>query len=358
MSERIAVALSGGVDSSVAAALLSQAGHALVGVTMQLRPPRESDGEPALRGGDAITRARAVAETLGFPHHVLDCAPAFAELVLRPAWRDYASGRTPSPCLLCNERVKFGLLLDWVGQLGLARLATGHYARVARDASGRPQLLRGCDRQKDQSYFLSGLSLSQLERAVFPVGHLRKPEVRGLARDLGLPTAETKESQDACVALAGETFAEVLRGRFGAPAQPGAIVDETGALVGEHAGIHFFTIGQRKGLPAGARARRWVKAISPATGQVTVTSDPRAILGTEFVAKEPSWLGVDLPRAPLACSVQVRYRHPSEPATVVARADGSLAVTLERPAKAITPGQAAVFYDGDRVLGRGWIADG
>jgi tRNA-specific 2-thiouridylase len=327
MSERIAVALSGGVDSSVAAALLSQAGHALVGVTMQLRPPRESDGEPALRGGDAITRARAVAETLGFPHHVLDCAPAFAELVLRPAWRDYASGRTPSPCLLCNERVKFGLLLDWVGQLGLARLATGHYARVARDASGRPQ-------------------------------HLRKPEVRGLARDLGLSTAETKESQDACVALAGETFAEVLRGGFGAPAQPGAIVDETGALVGEHAGIHFFTIGQRKGLPAGARARRWVKSISPATGQVTLTSDPRAILGTEFVAKEPSWLGVDLPRAPLACSVQVRYRHPSEPATVVARADGSLAVTLERPAKAITPGQAAVFYDGDRVLGRGWIADG
>jgi tRNA-specific 2-thiouridylase len=274
----------------------------------------------------------------------------------RGRWPGVWASRTPSPCLWCNERVKFGLLLEWAAGLGIARVATGHYARVERDAQGRPALLRGCDVAKDQSYFLAGLAPAQLERALFPVGCLRKPEVRALAQRHGLPTAETPESQDACLVAPGESFAEMLRGRFAAPARPGQIVDDDGRVVGQHAGIHLFTIGQRKGLPAGATARRWVRAISAETGQVTVTSDPGKILGTELLARDVSWFPGELPAQWLACSVQVRYRHAGEPARVRKLGDGVLAVTLDRPAKAITPGQAAVFYDGDRVLGRGWIA--
>ena len=356
MSERIAIAMSGGVDSSVAAALLRQAGHQLIGVTLKLQECHDSHGSRSCCGVDGITRAREVAGSLGFPHYVLDCVKDFETMVLLPAWQEYAGGRTPSPCLLCNERVKFGLLLDWAARLGIPRVATGHYARLVRDESGGCALLRGCDPGKDQSYFLAGLSPAQLDRAIFPVGHLRKPEVRGLAQSHGLATAETPESQDACLVAPGESFAEMLRQRFAARALPGKIVDETGHVVGKHEGIHVFTIGQRKGLPAGASARRWVKEISPETGQVTVTSDAGEILGTAFVARDVNWLAGSLPADPLACSVQVRYRHASEPATAQARADGSLAVSLAKPVKAITPGQAAVFYDGDRVLGRGWIA--
>jgi len=355
MTERIAIAMSGGVDSSVAAAFLQQAGHTLIGVTLKMQECHDAHDSRSSCGVDGITRAREVAGSLGFPHHVLDCEKEFERLVLAPAWQEYAAGRTPSPCLWCNERVKFGLLLDWASRLGILRVATGHYARLARDEEGRLALLRGSDTDKDQSYFLAGLSLDQLERATFPVGHLCKPEVRALARSLGLPSAETPESQDACVVAPGESLAEMLRRRFRAPAHAGHIVDENGQVVGEHDGIHLFTIGQRKGLPAGATARRWVTRISADTGQVTVSSRVDALGSTAFVAKQPNWLGGGLPQTPRPCSVQVRYRHRSEPASVVADANGDIEVTLEHPIKAVTPGQAAVFYDRDRVLGRGWI---
>ena len=355
MSERIAVAMSGGVDSSVAAALLKQEGHSLIGVTLKLQECHDAHGSKSCCGVDGITRAREVAGRLGFPHYVLDCVKDFSELVLAPAWREYAGGRTPSPCLLCNEKVKFGILLSWAERLGISRVATGHYARIERGAAGQPMLLRGCDEKKDQSYFLAGLSLDQLERARFPVGHLCKPEVRVLAQAHGLPSAETPESQDACLVEPGQSFAEMLRKRFDAPARAGQIVDEVGQLVGQHEGFHVFTIGQRKGLPAGAASRRWVKSISPDTGQVVVTSRVDDLAGTAFVARHVNWLDGDLPAQPRLCSVQIRYRHPAEPATVVAQADGSLRVTLQKPVKAITPGQAAVFYEADRTLGRGWI---
>jgi tRNA-specific 2-thiouridylase len=356
VSERVVVAMSGGVDSSVAAALLAQAGHTLVGVTLQLHDCHDAHGSRSCCGSDGITRAREVAALLGFPHYVLGCAEDFERQVLLPAWQEYAAGRTPSPCLLCNQRVKLGVLAQWALRLGIGRVATGHYARLERDADGRLALRRGCDAGKDQSYFLAGLSLAQLERALFPIGHLDKREVRALARRLGLPTALTPESQDACLVAPGESFAEMLRVRFAAPARRGEIVDESGRVVGEHDGIHLFTVGQRKGLPAGATARRWVKAIVAERGRIVVTSDPGAILGTGFAAAAVSWLVGEPPAGPLPCEVQIRYRHPSVPATVRAQADGSLAVTLGQPVKAITPGQAAVFYDGDRVLGQGWIA--
>jgi tRNA-uridine 2-sulfurtransferase len=358
MSERIAVAMSGGVDSSVAAALLKQQGHSLIGVTLKLQECHDAHGSRSCCGVDGTTRAREVAGLLDFPHYVLDCVKDFSDLVLAPAWQEYAIGRTPSPCLLCNERVKFGILLAWAERLGIPRVATGHYARLQPGVGGRLALLRGRDGAKDQSYFLAGLSPEQLERAVFPVGHLCKPEVRALAKQLALPSADTPESQDACLVDPGQSFAEMLRRRFDAPVLPGQIVDETGNLVGHHQGIHAFTIGQRKGLPAGATARRWVRSISPATGLVTVTSRADELVGSEFVASRVSWLDGDLPVQDLPCSVQVRYRHPSEPATVVAQGDGRLHVILHRPVKAITPGQAAVFYDGDRALGRGWIETG
>lgn len=355
MSERIAIAMSGGVDSSVAAALLKQEGHALIGVTLKLQECHDAHGSRSCCGVDGITRAREVAGQLGFPHYVLDCVKDFSELVLAPAWQDYASGRTPSPCLLCNERVKFGIMLAWAERLGIPRVATGHYARLERDAGGRPQLLRGRDSGKDQSYFLAGLSPSQLDRALFPVGHLVKPEVRALAKRHALPSAETPESQDACLVEPGQSFAEMLRKRFAAPARAGHIVDEAGQPVGGHEGIHVFTIGQRKGLPAGATARRWVKSISSESGEVVVTSQPEALASTQFLAKQPNWLDGELPAQPRRCSVQIRYRHPSEPATVVAQPDGSLRVTLDHAVRAVTPGQAAVFYDGERTLGRAWI---
>jgi len=355
MTAPVVVAMSGGVDSSVAAALLAEAGHPLVGVTLKLQECHDAHGSRSCCGVDGITRAREVAGCLGFPHYVLDCVRDFEARVLRPAWGEYAAGRTPSPCLLCNERVKFGVLLDWAARLGIDRVATGHYARLERDEGGRPVLARGEDPDKDQSYFLAGLEPAQLARALFPVGHLRKPEVRALAERRGLPTAETPESQDACLVAPGESFAEMLRQRFAAPARPGEIVEPDGRVVGQHPGIHLFTIGQRKGLPAGATTRRWVRAISAETGQVTVTSTPGEILGTELVAREVRWAAGPLPGAWLPCSVQIRYRHPSQPARVRGLGDDRLAVELERPAKAITPGQAAVFYDGARVLGRGWI---
>lgn len=352
MSERIAVAMSGGVDSSVAAALLKQAGHTLIGVTLKLQECQDAHGSKSCCGVDGITRAREVAGSLGFPHYVLDCVKDFEQLVLMPAWQEYAGGRTPSPCLSCNERVKFGILLDWSARLGIRTVATGHYARIE---GGGTRLLRGCDSGKDQSYFLAGLSPSQLGRAHFPIGHLCKADVRGLAKAHGLPTAETPESQDACLVAPGESFSEMLRKRFDGPAVSGNIVDESGQQVGRHDGIHVFTIGQRKGLPAGATARRWVKSISAETGQVTVTSDPAELVAREFAVKQVNWLAGDVPAQPLECSVQVRYRHASEPATVIAAEDGALRVALGKPVKAVTPGQAAVFYDGDRVLGRGFI---
>jgi tRNA-specific 2-thiouridylase len=355
VSEPIAIAMSGGVDSSVAAVLLRQEGHSLIGVTLKLQECHDAHGSRSCCGVDGIARAREVAGLLGFPHYVLDCVKDFSDLVLTPAWQEYAHGRTPSPCLLCNERVKFGILLAWAERLGIARVATGHYACLERDAAGKPVLLRGRDRAKDQSYFLAGLSSGQLDRALFPVGRLCKPEVRALARSHGLPSAETPESQDACLVEPGQSFAEMLRGRFQAPARAGHIVDESGQLVGQHAGIHAFTVGQRKGLPPGATTRRWVKSISPETGRVTVTSRTDELLGAEFVAKQVNWLDGELPVQERSCSVQIRYRHADKPATVVADADGSLRVTLKKPARAITPGQAAVFYDGERALGRGWI---
>ncbi len=352
---RVAVAMSGGVDSSVVAAQLLAAGHQVVGVTLRLQECQEAAASRSCCGADGIARARAVAGQLGIPHYVVDCFDAFNQQVLRPAWDDYAAGRTPSPCLRCNERIKFGLLLDWSRKMGAVALATGHYARLETAPDGTTWLLRGVDRDKDQSYFLAGLTPAQLCFLRFPLGHLRKPEVRELANRLDLPSAAAPDSQDACLVAPGQCFAEMLRQRFAAPATPGLVVDAKGQPVGRHDGLHLFTIGQRKGLPGQSTSRRWVKALQADDATVVITDQESDLEQTDLVATDLNWLDDSLGLATRRCLVQVRYRHAAEAAQVERLDDTTVAVHFDHPVRAITPGQAAVFYLGERVLGRGWI---
>ncbi len=343
--------MSGGVDSSVAAALLREQGHAVLGLSLQLQPRAGR----ACGGTDGLERARVVAGQLGIPLHTLDVAREFEALVLRPAWEEYARGRTPNPCLLCNEHIKFGLLLAWARRLGAEALATGHYVRLERDARGRPQLLRGQDAARDQSYFLAGLTAEQLEPLRFPLGALAKPEVRALARRLGLASAEAPDSQDACLRQPGQAFAEVLRRRFGAEARPGPVLDGAGSVLGRHPGIHLVTVGQRKGLGIPAASRRWVKALRTEDAAVVLTADERELDSRGLTVRGVRWIDGQLPDGPLACQIQVRYRTAAVPGHLERTGADEARATFERPVRAVSPGQAAVFYDGERVLGRGWI---
>ncbi|MFH1039478.1 MAG: tRNA 2-thiouridine(34) synthase MnmA [PVC group bacterium] len=351
----VVAAMSGGVDSSVAAALLHQAGHEVIGVTLKLQDCREARGSRSCCGIDGGARARAVAGHLGIPHYVLDCAREFGEEVLRPAWNEYAAGRTPSPCLFCNERIKFGLLLAWARRLGASLIATGHYARIAPDGRGEPSLLRGEDREKDQSYFLAGLSIDQLRSVLFPIGRRRKHEVRELARSAGLPNADSPDSQDACLVGPDQSFAEMLRERFQAEARPGSIVTSDGRVLGRHPGIHRFTVGQRRGLDVRSSRPYWVKSVQAETASVVVTEDEDELFTDRLVVAGINWLGEGAASASTACQVQVRSRQEPEPAALKMLGAGVARVIFARPVRAVTPGQAAVFYDGARVLGRGWI---
>lgn len=351
---RTVVAMSGGVDSSVVAALLKEQGHDVVGVTLQLRPCDDNLTSKSCCGIDGPLRARAVAGILGIPHYVVNCEREFEERILRPAWSAYASGQTPSPCLWCNERIKFGLLMEWAHDVGAAQVATGHYAQRI-DAADGPHLLRAVDDAKDQSYFLSRIGVERLARVLFPLGGLRKPEVRALAARFGLPTAATPDSQDVCVVAEGRTFPETLRVRFGDAAKPGVIADTSGRVLGRHDGIHHFTIGQRKGLGIANAGRHWVSRIEAATGTVVVSADEQVLAATTLIADELTWLAPEPTSWPLACAVQVRHRHTPAAALVDRLDNGSVRVRFTEPVRAATPGQAAVCYDGERVLGSGWI---
>lgn len=355
-AECIAVAMSGGVDSSVVAALLKREGYRVIGVTLQLHVSKKQSIQAAC-AADAVMRAGAVAEQLGIPHDVVDASAEFERIILRHVWSEYVSARTPSPCLLCNERIKFGVLMDWAGRQGALKLATGHYARIERDAAGRPALYRGANRDKDQSYFLAGLTREQLDRVLFPLGHITgKSEVRELAKSFGLSCAESPESQDACMAEPDQSFAELLRERFGGESRAGDVLDESGKLLGRHGGIHRFTIGQRRGIPIQASGRRWVKALRPHDAAVIVTGDVEHLYGDHLTADNLNWLADDwVPGRPLCCRAQVRYRHAAAPAVVTMPEPDVIDVRFEVPVRAITPGQAVVMYDQDRVLGRAWI---
>jgi tRNA-uridine 2-sulfurtransferase len=351
---RIVVAMSGGVDSSVAAALLAEQGHDVIGLSMQLYDQR--GGEQTFGRCctlDDLHDARRVATAAGFPHYILNFEQQFQETVVANFVREYASGRTPLPCAHCNSSLKFSTLLDRARGLGAEQVATGHYARVEQRADDRWLLKRSADPDKDQSYFLFSLTQDQLARARFPVGMLTKPQVREQARRLGLVVADKPDSQEICFVPDGD-YASFVERKVPEVARLGAVVDERGAMLARHGGVHKFTVGQRKGLGVSAPAPLYVLKIDAESGNVTV--GPRAALEQRtLTASGVNWIAADAPEQWLPVSAQIRHRHRPATGRVRALPGGRAAVEFETPQPAITPGQAVVFYDGDVVVGGGWI---
>src|SRR6266851_3455870 len=362
----IAVAMSGGVDSSTVAALLQLRGRAVVGLTMQLWNQRRL---PELQGAgpaqhrccslDDVYDAKSVAQHLNFPHYVVNFEEQFEARVVRPFVDHYLAGRTPIACTNCNTDVKFESLLRTARQIGAEGLATGHYARTRRnDETSRWELLRARDDSKDQSYFLWGLTQEQLSRSEFPLGELTKEEVRALARRANLPVAEKPESMELCFVPTGN-YVQFIQAyseerRISLQDGGGEIVNENNEVVGRHNGVHNFTIGQRKGLGFAAGKPLYVLSIDPEKNRVVVGEDD-VLRKTVCEVEGVNWISCKTPSAPLRAFAKIRHKHAPAPATIEPL-DATIArVTFDTPQRAITPGQAAVFYDGDLVLGGGWL---
>jgi tRNA-specific 2-thiouridylase len=362
----VAVAMSGGVDSSTVAALLMQQGRPIVGLTMQLwnqrrLPELQGDGPAQHRccSLDDVYDAKRVAQHLSFPHYVVNFEKQFEERVVRPFVEQYLAGRTPIACTNCNTDVKFEPLLRMARQIGAEHLATGHYARVRKDdQSGRYQLLRPRDDSKDQSYFLWGLTQEQLSRSEFPLGELTKEEVRKLARSVNLPVAEKPESMELCFVPNGNyvQFIHAYSREIGRPLndREGDIVLENGAIIGRHTGVHNYTIGQRKGLGFTTGKPIYVLAIDPEENRVVVGEDD-ALRASTLEIGEVNWISIQEPPASLRAQVKIRRKHEPAGATVEALPGLRARITFDAPQRAITPGQAAVLYDRDVVLAGGWI---
>lgn len=361
--------MSGGVDSSAAAAILKEQGHELVGFTMQLWDQRrginvDEKGDPLPSrccSLDDVYDARRVAEELDFPFYVLNLERDFERDVVQPFVTSYLNGETPIPCVACNSRLKFASLDRLALSLGCEKVATGHYARVQFDAAAnRYCLLRGLNEQKDQSYFLWELTQAQLSRALFPLGEMSKPEAREAARQHNLKgVAEKKESQEICFVPDGN-YAGFIDRYLAAEDEldrlPGAgeIVDTEGRVVGQHEGIHRYTVGQRRGIGIAQSRPLYVISINADTNRVVVGSDEE-LLTNEFIAAGVNWIALDNSSQPVRADVRVRYRHTAAPATITPLPDTRARVVFDEPQRAITPGQATVFYRGDEVVGGGWI---
>lgn len=353
---RVVVAMSGGVDSSVVAAMVAQDGWDAVGVSMRLYATPPSSYTKSCCSPDDLFDARMVADVLGIPFYVANYQDVFRERVISYFVEEYRRGRTPNPCVACNNHVKFNILLERALSLGAKYLATGHFVRIV-EVDGEPRLFKGCDEAKDQSYFLFGIPREALGRLMFPLGEMTKAQVRERARALGLETAEKAESQEICF-VAGESYQEFVSARLaeGERIKGRFVHAVTGEVLGEHDGIHQFTVGQRKGLGIAYAEPLYVQAIRPESGEVVV--GPRQGLEARgLVASRCNWLSWDEPPAGFECSVKIRYRGAAVAARVELLADGRAAVTFEEPQRAVCPGQAAVFYRGDEVLGGGWIEE-
>jgi tRNA-specific 2-thiouridylase len=345
--------MSGGVDSSVAAALLAEAGHEVIGLSMQLYDQREgrvSFGSCCTL--DDLHDARRVAAAIGIPHYILNLERQFDEQVVDNFVREYRRGRTPLPCAHCNSELKFDALLERARGLGADAVATGHYARIER-VEARYVLRRGLDAAKDQSYFLFSLTQQQLARALFPLGSLTKPHVRALARERALPVADKRDSHEICF-VSNDDYAAFIARRAPDSERAGLIMDTDGRVVGRHQGVHHFTIGQRKGLHLSVGRPLYVTAIDADTNTVVV--GPRERLArSSLAASGVNWIAGTAPPSSLRVAVQIRSRHVAAPALLRPGGPGVTTVEFDEPQSAITPGQAAVFYVDDEVIGGGWI---
>jgi tRNA-specific 2-thiouridylase len=361
-----AVAMSGGVDSSTVAAILIEQGIPAVGLTMQLWNQRRLPGlDHAGSHGqrccsiDDVYDAKRVAQHLGMSHYVVNYEQKFEETVVRPFVEEYLSGRTPIPCTSCNNHVKFTPLLVTARQIGADRLATGHYARIRQnETTGRYELLRAVDSAKDQTYFLFGLSQEQMSRTDFPLGELDKSQVREIARRASLPVAEKPESQEICFVPSGDyvKFIDAYLGERGEslPDEEGDLVTTSGEVIGRHRGVHRYTLGQRKGLGIAAGRPLYVIELDPESNRVVVGDDAE-LRSDSCEVSGINWISRARLDAPVRAAVKIRHRHDPAPATIEPVDEVTARVKFDDPQRAITPGQAAVFYSGDVVLGGGWI---
>ncbi len=369
--DTIAVAMSGGVDSSTVAALLHAQGHPLVGLTLQLWNQRRLAANYSNQGLpetvpqgrccsiDDVYDARRVAEHLNIPYYLVNAQDRFEDEVVRPFVTEYLAGRTPIPCTLCNNHLKFDQLLLTARQIGAERIATGHYARNHYDdARGRWILSRPADRSKDQTYFLFGLTQAQLSRTLFPLGEMQKPTVRDLAAGHGLALAQKPDSQEICF-IPGGSYSHFLKAYLAEqgrelPDSSGELVSPTGEVVGQHEGIHSFTVGQRKGLGISSPDPLYVLKIHPDSHRIEVGSDDQ-LRSSRLTANRLNWVSIAAPTEPIRVNIKIRHRHEPAPATLRLTAPDRIEAVFDEPQRAITPGQSAVFYQGEEVAGGGWI---